>query len=229
MNAKTLALAGVPARQLLFAGVLLVLAACGPAPNPQIIATFPQAATPRVVATYVPAPPYLMVVYDASLEIEVNDPIAAAETAKRVVYDRGGYVTNAQSWVQDGRAYATLTLMAPVARFDDARRALRDLGTVVNETVSERLIDPGPGYDGWNTYTSITVRLRQPAAFALPPAPSLPSGWSPLRTFESAFAVTAAIFRVVIDILIWVIVVAGPFVMVALIARAWWRRRRARP
>jgi hypothetical protein len=215
-------------RRLLIAGVLFVLAGCAAAPGPQAIASFPQAAaTPRMVATYVPAPPYLLVVYNASMEIEVNDPLALAETAKRVVYDRGGYVTSAQSWVQDGRAYATLTLMAPVARFDDARRALRDLGTVVSETVSERLIDPGPGYDAWNTYSSITLRLRQPATFALPPALPPTGGWSPLRTFESAFAVTAGIFRVVADVLIWVIVVGGPFVLIALAARALWRRRRA--
>jgi hypothetical protein len=50
-----------------------------------------------------------------------------------------------------------------------------------------------------------------------------------LTTFRAAFSVFAALFTYLVDILIWLTVVGGPFVLMGLGLRALVRRWRPRP
>jgi hypothetical protein len=203
----------------------LLLAACAGS-GPRLIGSAPREASggsaPEYAPRYAPAPANLLVVYNAALTLEVADTDAAARRAAQIAYDRGGYLVSSQSWFQNERKYSTLTLAVPVAQFETARRALLDLGRLVSETVSGDLRSTGGGINEWNTFSHITLQLRPAAVFVLPPIPD--SGWSPGRTARQAFAVFASAFTFLLDLLIWVVVVVGPFVLMALGVRALLRR-----
>lgn len=195
--------------------LLFALAACTPGATPQLIGAYPRSegTVPRTG---------VLVVYEAYLTLDVPDVDAAIDRAVGYVEDYGGYLVEARAWYRDGSKYATLTLAVPVPNFDALREALLGLGTLVSESVSGQ---PKPiNTTDWNTYSHITLNL-QPA----PPViawPSLPiSGWDPGRTFAQAFGVSFAIFAFVVDLVIWIVVVLGPFVLVGWGVRALWRRR----
>lgn len=192
----------------------LGLAGCAPGSTPQLIGTYPRSG--------LAAPPAdLRIVYSSALTLEVWDVDAAAERAVTLASDYGGYLVESRAWQLEGRQQATLSLAVPAPNFDELRQALLDLGTLIEETVSSQ---PKPIYpEDWSTFTQITLSLRSAApALKLPDWPG--NGWNPARTFGQAFAVTAAIFAFVADILIWALVVVGPFVLVGLGLRALWRR-----
>lgn len=201
------------------AGVVLMLlsglAACAQGNAPRQIASYSDDG-PRPISI-APA----QVVYNASIELEVEDVEHAAERADGLAYRHGGYMAGSRSWQQDGKSYTSLTLAVPVPNFDALHGAVLDLGTLKDETVSGQLLSYGPG--GQTNYSQITI-LFIPAS---PRWPSLPSsGWNPGRTLESAFHVFAAIFGFVVDVLIWVLVVVGPFVLIGWGAWALLRRLR---
>lgn len=203
--------------------LLVVLPACG-SRTPQLIGSYPKAASP----TYPPPPANLLLVYNAYWELEVSNVDSAAQRAAQIAYDRGGYLASSQAWYQGDEKYATLTLAVPAAQFDSARQALLGLGTLKSESVSGSLVNAGSGANGWNTFSNITLQLRQaPPAFRLPSFPTF--GWSPARTFAQAFGVFASMFAFLVDILIWAAVVIGPFVLMGLGLRALLRRVRPRP
>jgi hypothetical protein len=204
----------------------LSLAACGGAATPELIGSYPRDSDSGYA---IPEPSHpaanLLVVYDTYLEMEVGDVAWAADQAAEVAYDHGGYVAGSETWFHDGQRYATLTLAVPVSRFDAARSAVLGLGTLVSESTSGDLQDPPYDHEDWNNYSHITAQFRPgPGAFAWPDAPS--TGWNPLRTFTRAFAVVSVIFQAIADVLIWVFVLAGPFVLIGLAVRAVLRRQR---
>jgi len=208
----------------------LVLAACGGASAaPQLIGSYPQEPeTGAGLPEYAPPARNLLVVYSASLELEARDVDAAADRAAQLAYDYGGYLAESQSWRRDGRKYTTLTLAVPVAYFEAVYAGLLELGTLISENVSGDLRPVGQYGDEWNTFTHITVSLRP--AEGLVSMPRLTgSGWNPIRTFLQAFGFVAGILQVVVDGLIWVVVVAGPFGLVGWgvrgLARRWRRPR----
>ncbi len=202
----------------------LALAACGGSATPQLIGSYPRGSEDVVITSSGGAPANTLVVYNAYLEFEVFDTDSAADRAEQVAYDYGGYLVSSQSWYQGDEKHATLTLAVPAARFDSAREALLSLGTLKSESVSGDLVSTGDGSNGWNTYSHITVQLRP-----TPPAISLPSiapGWNPAQTFSNAFDVFASIFTFLVDIVIWIVVVIGPFVLMGLGLRAIFRRQK---
>jgi len=202
----------------------LLLAACSGSATPQLIGSYPK--QEAVSPTYAPPPANLLVVYNAYLELEVRDTDQAARRATQLAYEYGGYLVNSQSWFVEERKYTTLTLAVPVARFEAARQALSRLGALVGESISGDVVRTGYGADEWNVYSNITVQLRPAApSFSLPPLPRF--GWSPVQTFQQAFGVFASIFTFLLDILIWIVVVVGPFVLMGLGVRALIRRFRA--
>jgi hypothetical protein len=207
-------------------GLPLLLAGCLWQAPPRAIAAFPQA-TPATIATYPQVPRDVLLVQHARLEIEVSDAIAAAGRAGQIAAEQGGWLAGGQTWYQGERPYSTVTLAVPVARFDAARRALDELGTVVSEVRTGDFAPDGPGAE-WRTYSSFTLVLRPAPRVSLPALPELPPGWNPLRTLGQAFGVTAAILQFVLDVLIWLLVVGGPFVLAGLGLRALVRRWRAR-
>ena len=110
------------------------------------------AGAPSEGSVVVPAPPPVgttpRIVRTADLSIRVKGSFAdAVDRATRVATTTGGYVTSSStSSFEKGRASGDLTLRVPSDRFDDARRALAELGTVESlqtggEEVSGQLVD----------------------------------------------------------------------------------------
>jgi hypothetical protein len=117
-------------------------------------------------------------------------------------------------------------MAVPVAQFDAVRAALAGLGESLSERVSSEVSAAGSGANLWNTFSDITVFLRPAPGLALPRFEA--RGWNPTRTFERAFRFFYSIFAFLADIVIWVAVVAGPFLLLGLGARWITRRLRAR-
>ena len=207
---------------LVVAAGALTLAACSGGATPQLIGSYPKGGESS--ATYPPPPANLLVVYNAYLELEVSNVDSAADRAIQTAYDHSGYLVSSQSWYQGERKYTALTLAVSAAQFESTHKALLRLGSLVSENLSGDLVSTGYGADHWNTFSNLTVQLRPAASMRLPSLPS--TGWNPARTFEQAFGISAAIFTFLIDVVIWVAVVVGPFVLVGLGARALIRRMR---
>lgn len=189
----------------LFIAMAAVLAACSAADDPKQIAAFPQEAP---IATY-PRSPETLVIYHATLDLEVNDVERAAERAKAIAFELNGYLVSAQSWYQEGDKHTTVVLAVPASHFETARGDLLRLGSLAGEWVSSEPVTPGT--QPWENYSQITIYLH-PQEGGLPHI-SLPK-WRPLRTLERAWDVFLAIFGFLLDVVIWVTVVAGPFILI---------------
>jgi hypothetical protein len=194
------------------------LAACSGGATPQLIGSYPRFGT---------AAPYIAPsrVYSTRLDIAVSDVDFAAQQAARLAAGNGGHLVASQSWYQDERLHTLLTLAVPASQFDPLRQSLIALGQLVDEQLTSQ---PAP----WPAYARLpeaTISVTFSTYPPLPQAPALPNfGWSPVRTFAQAFAVFAGIFTVLIDVLIWVSVVVGPFVLMGLGLR-WLVRRTRHP
>jgi hypothetical protein len=80
-------------------------------------------------------------------------------------------------------------------------------------------------FEVYPRYSQITLQLRPAALFHLP-SPTAPPFLHPVQTFRRAFVVFLSIFGFLLDILIWIVVVAGPFLLIALGMGAVIRKRR---
>jgi hypothetical protein len=205
-------------------GLLLLslglLTACSGIGEPQLIAVHPDEGAIAIYPKEPPPSPDLLVVYSASLEMEVSNVDRAADQATSLAYEYGGYLANSQSWYQDKDKHTTLVLAVPVSRFEAVRRDLLSLGRLVSERVSGELAPYGG--DAWRTFSHITVHLS-PRPLRLPSL-NMPD-WRPARTFAKAWEVFISIFGFLTDIVIWLVVVIGPFVLAAWVLRAFLQRR----
>ena len=194
-------------KKLIFILVFIsgLLAGCSKATGPEQIAASPKE---EPIAVY-PRSPDSTVIYNATLDMEVSNVERAAERAKEIAFEQGGYLVSAQSWYRDGEKHSTVVLAVPVMRFDSTRDDLLRLGTLVGEWISSELISSGGHMR--DTFSQITVYLHPKAS--LIPEISLPK-WRPVRTFEKALDVFLSIFGFVLDIVIWIVVVAGPFALI---------------
>jgi hypothetical protein len=161
-------------------------------------------------------------VYNATLELAVSNVDRVTERAVSLISEYGGYLISSQSWFIQDRKHATLLLAVPAANFDVAKRGLLGLGSLISEKVSGRLVESRH----WQSveYSHITLHLRPKES--LWPDLRLPN-WRPARTLADAWGVFTAIFGFILDVLIWVIVVIGPFALMGWALSAWIRRRRA--
>ena len=198
---------------LIFLGVLLVTG-CAGAFSPLQIAAHPR---PTPIAVY---PPYPDVVYRSVIELVVSDVDYSAERAAQLAYDHGGYLSSSTAWYSNGQKFITAELTVPGYNFESLRLVLIALGRLDGEKTIGQGLD-SIYHDGYTNYASITLQLK-PAGFSLPPVAS--SGWNPLRTLRRAFDVFLSIFGFIVDILIWIVVVAGPFILLGL--AGWWLFRR---
>jgi len=205
---------------ILFVGVTL-LAACSGGGAPELIAAQPAG---EAIATFpMVQPPPGQVVYNAILELGVAHVDQAADKAKGVAFDHSGYLVNAQSWYQEGEKHTMLILAVPAAHFEAARNRLLRLGSLVSESVSGDL----SGGDGsqWTTYSHITVYLR-PLKYSQPDL-AVPKR-RPLVTLTKAWEVFLYIFGFILDVIIWVTVVGGPFLLIGWMVLKLLRRRQRR-
>ena len=200
---------------IIIALLAALLAACAGASTPKLIGSYPAGAGQNPPALYSSE----RLVYDGALELEVSNVSSAARQAENLAYDLGGYLSSSSSWKQQGRIHTTLVLCVPADHFEALYNRLLRLGSLISDNVYGQWVSGyGPEY-----YSQLTLTLR-PRAFSLPELPSF--GWNPLRTFERALGVFVDIFGFIVDLLIWVLVVAGPFVLIGLGIRALVRRLR---
>jgi len=182
---------------------------------PKLIAAFPSGNEQGVLAPPRPPVPGVKPVYYAFLALEVSDPERVAEKAEGLTYAHGGYLVRSDSWYREGRQQVTLVLAVPMPDFERLRDALTRLGKLGNERVWGDWLQVGPGSTPY--YAEITLQL-QARKFAWPSLPF--TGWDPGRTLGRAFQVFLSIFGFLVDILIWVAVVVGPFALLGWLA---WR------
>jgi hypothetical protein len=187
--------------------------------NPQLIASYPST---KQIGVY-PYAPQGLVVYNADLVIEVLNVSRAAEKAANLAYEYSGYLVSSQSWYQEDELYTTLVIAVPVIHFEKVHRVLVGLGDLVSERVTGDLKPPGYGEYEWGTFSHITLHLHPKGRVF--PSFSLPD-WRPLNTFSKAWQVAGAIFGFLLDILIWVGVVAGPFFLAGWVVVVLYRRKK---
>ncbi len=99
------------------------------------------------------------IIRDATLTLEVDEPVKAAERITSAVESRGGFVVSSESRQEtsgrNGRAYEVITVQArvPSAQFDAALKEIRAAGgSVTAEKVS--------GKDVTEEYIDLEARLR---------------------------------------------------------------------
>ncbi|MGD9094253.1 MAG: hypothetical protein PVF74_15500, partial [Anaerolineales bacterium] len=168
------------------------------------------------------AKPNTVWVDGAYIDLEVSNPVRVAELAKSLTYKHGGYLVRSDSWYWGEREHITLFLAVPIQQFQLLRDQLVRLGKTLEEEVvgewrrDRPRIPPG--------YAEITLVLR--------PKPSsifrYTGGWSPVRTLTRAFEVFVGIFGFFVDILIWILVVVGPFLLIGYGLWKIWVRLRAK-
>jgi Domain of unknown function (DUF4349) len=189
---------------VLLLALILSLAACSGAPRQ--IATYPQEKPLAASGQY----DHGSYVYDAYIELEVRNPESKAEQAIDLTQNYGGYLSNSQTWWTDGKQQVRLTLMVPVINFDKLYNALPPLGRVARENIYGRWDGNG---DGWSTYSQITLLLSASS----PDLPRISLGnWHPLDTLRQAWRVSTTLIGFLIDVLVWALVVIGPFVLIGL-------------
>jgi hypothetical protein len=198
----------------------LALAACS-GQAPQLIGSQPKQIGSSGYS--VPAPGG-SIIYNAYMEMEVGDVDAAVQAAAQLARDYGGYLAEGRLRAEDG--WNTITVVIPAVYFDSAHNGLLSLGQLTREDISGVPIGgrPGEGLEG--AYSKITLHFRQPPGAVWRPWPA--PGWNPSRTFERALAWFISIFTFLIDVIIWIVVVGGPFGLMAWGALALWRRLRGK-
>jgi hypothetical protein len=191
--------------------LFLLLAACAGTSQPKLIGSYPS----QGVSESQPVP-HEQFVYDAVMEMEVRNPDSAAERSEERAYDYGGYLVGRHSWTRAGEEHIQLVLAVPAPNYEALHEAILDLGTLKSERVSGDWVSSKYAGD-WSAYSEITVTFH-PRYAARPVI--VATGWNPIRTFERAWQVFVTLFGFVVDILIWIIVLVGPFVLMALGLRA---------
>jgi hypothetical protein len=198
--------------------ISITLGACSASGAPQRIASYPKGQT-GFPASFV----YDETIYNAYIVLDVTDSHWVTDRAYGLVYRYGGYLVSSQSWEQEGDQYSILVIAVPPSQFDELYDDLANLGRVVEKRISSDYLSQGQSSHA--VYTQVVVKIQSRAH---PFTPALPLGWNPGYTLHQAFLVFLNIFGFLMDILIWLVVVAGPFVLIAWGVR-WVVRRKNTP
>jgi hypothetical protein len=197
----------------------LVLAACSA--SPQLIGSQPKQIGSSGYS--VPAPNG-SIIYNAYMEMEVANVETAVQAAAQLARDYGGYLADGRLRAEDG--WNTVTVVIPALYFDSVHNGLLGLGRLNREDISGVPVGGGPGAGVEGAYSQITLHFRASAGSTWHPEPS--PGWNPARTFERAWAWFTSIFAFLVDAVIWIVVVVGPFVLMGWGALALVRRLRGK-
>jgi hypothetical protein len=190
--------------------------------SPQLVASYPSESQ---IAAYPFTPPDLIVVYNATITLKVANLDKVVEAVNGLVYKNRGYIASSQSWFQDDGKYTTLVLAVPAVHFDTVHQTLYTFGDLVTEYVSGELRPSEYGTNDWRVFSYITLHLHPKAVIF---TNSVLSGWRPAQTLTNAWNIFLSIFGFLVDILIWVTVVAGPFLLVFWLAVKLIQRRKAK-
>ncbi len=193
--------------------IALGAAACSGSATPQLIAAYPAAQQPPDYSVPALAYPPTLAPCAAYTSLEVYASDDAAARAERLASSFGAYVTSDQSWTSDGRKYSQLTILVPAPGFHALREKLFDLGYLLDDS----RMGEADAYSGAYCRISLTLVERT----TLQPH----TGWSPVRTLKDALRLSFTILRYLVDAAIWIAVVLGPLVLMALGIRALLVRR----
>jgi hypothetical protein len=186
---------------------LLSLLAASCAGTPRQIASYPKE-EPVTLSTYPNLPETYT--YDAYLELESHYPDSSASRAIKLTEEYGGYLVDSRSWWVDEEEHINLVLRVPAANFDKLYGELLLLGDEISEHIYGTWDGRG---DGWSIYSQISLQIH--------PKQSVLEGislgrWRPVDTLQKAWSVSTSIFGFLLDALIWLVVVVGPFVLIGL-------------
>ncbi|MEM7336507.1 MAG: DUF4349 domain-containing protein [Chloroflexota bacterium] len=106
-----------------------------------------------------PQPQQRLIIKDGKMTVTVDDTETAVTQATDTVVTLGGYIINQNVFDNEqGYRFATMRLGVPVDNFETALKALRELGTVTNESAS--------GVDVTDEFVDLNSRLEN----LIPPA-----------------------------------------------------------
>jgi hypothetical protein len=202
----------------LFTLIALGLPACSSSSAPRLIAAYPIEGQSGVAQPG--APSNIVYIQHATIDLEVTYVERAAEKAQEMVYQFNGYPVSSQTWWEDNQPHIILVLAVPASNFEHLYRALLRLGDAEHAQVSGSWEQSRS--QSWMTFSEISLHL-----FSQRPGwqwPELPGGWRPLQTLEDAIHVSLTIFGFIVDVLIWMIVVLGPFFLLGYAGRTLYRR-----
>lgn len=193
--------------------IALSVAACSGSATPQLIAAYPGGSQGSNNVTgpniFIPTPAPC----SAFVEIEVPNLEIAAGKASELAASYGAYVTSLQSWTDNHYKLTSLTMVAPQPEFISLRSRLLGLGSPLDNSLLGN-----PDYSSL-AYCQISLTLAQKTS-------GLPSiSWNPIHTLKNALSVSISIFGFLVDALIWIVVILGPFALMALGVRGLLQRR----
>lgn len=219
-------------------GSTLALAACSKEQGLTDVAPV-MAAEALQLGDCVAPPRNLKLIPPAEMYLDIFDTHETALYVNQLTHDHGGYCIVSNTSYQGNYKYATLTLTMPLTRFGDMQEAMQGLGQLSIQHIPNELQRTIQPTRDWDTFVNVTLHLRptltapisnvepqpQPTAIAEPaPAVSVEPPSRAFQTFESAFGVTAKIFGFLLDVIIWLVVVPGPFVVIGLVGRWLYNR-----
>jgi hypothetical protein len=197
----------------------LVLFGCAnSASSPEI--SFEPHRTP--IAIY---PPGIPRSYRANLEISVADVDIATAKAAQMIKEFDGNIVDSSAWYSRNQKNVKLEIDVPFRNFEGLHASLLGLGKILKESPAGN--STIPNYDTNSAYemmSHISLMIISERAVAFPNFQI--AGWNPLSTFRRAFNIFIRIFGFLVDILIWLLVVLGPFLLIGL--GFWWLFRRVR-
>jgi hypothetical protein len=184
--------------------ILLFISGCSHTPAPQMIGFYP------LDRSSVELPEKHTLVYHEVIELEVANTQRVTDQATRLVYDYGGYVAGSHSWLQEETEIVTLNLVVPTQHYSDFRAKVLNLGRLLRENRSGDMVNDISG-NSKSYYLQITLFLIPSQGII---SSFISPGWHPGQTFARAFSVLVNISGFLVDGLIWMIVVLGPFILI---------------
>jgi hypothetical protein len=188
--------------------LILLLAGCAPG-SATMIASYPH---PSDVAN-APRPQATALNNSSRLSLEVDDVSYATSQAIDLAQSYGGWVVDRYCRGEGAGQVANLILAVPASGAERLRQTLTGLGQVFDQTSWSD--DAGCSTCSEISYVYLELTPYPPARVDVPPILH-DQNWSPAWTFRQAWQVTASIFSFLLDGLIWIAVVAGPFVLIGL-------------
>jgi hypothetical protein len=184
----------------------LLLSGCAPG-SATMIASYPQA------NANAPRPQATALNNSTRLSLQVDDVSYATSQAIDLAQSYGGWVVDRYCRGEGAEQVANLILAVPASAAERLRRTLTGLGQVTDQV--SWTDHSGCITCAETSYIYLELTPRPPTWVEKPPA-SRSSDWSPAWTLRHAWQVTAGIFSFLLDGLIWIAVVAGPFVLIGL-------------
>jgi hypothetical protein len=144
------------------------------------------------------------------IDMEVWDIQSAIDQIIPLVNDQGGYLDDLKRKELAARSYARLEFTIPNDRINFVIRELEKSGNPINSKgfYDQLILEVEKHPTG---FSHLMIYLHQKSRWE----PNTNSfGWNPVRTLQRAWVVSNGIFRFLLDVFIWIIVVTGPFFLV---------------